>query len=73
VPSTDPAERLAGYERWLESQPLAPATRRAYRGHARRFVEFLASWPGEGSLNTPDRMTSWTVNLVVALLNNHTY
>jgi site-specific recombinase XerD len=24
------------------------STRRAYRGHARRFVEFLASWPGEG-------------------------
>lgn len=39
---------LPSYERWLESQPLAPATRRAYRGHARRFVEFLATWPGEG-------------------------
>lgn len=36
MPSTDPVERLAGYERWLESQPLAPATRRAYHGHARR-------------------------------------
>jgi integrase/recombinase XerC len=48
VPSTDPVEQLAGYEAWLESQLLAPATRRAYRGHARRFVEFLASWPGEG-------------------------
>lgn len=45
---TDPAEQLAGYEAWLETQPLAPATRRAYRGHARRFVEFLAGWPGEG-------------------------
>ena len=48
MPSTDPVEQLAGYEAWLESQLLAPATRRAYRGHARRFVEFLASWPGEG-------------------------
>ncbi|MCA1679207.1 MAG: tyrosine-type recombinase/integrase, partial [Actinobacteria bacterium] len=48
MPSTDPVEQLAGYERWLETQPLAPSTRRAYRGHARRFVEFLASWPGEG-------------------------
>ncbi|MBA3748757.1 MAG: tyrosine-type recombinase/integrase [Solirubrobacterales bacterium] len=46
--SIDPVEQLAGYERWLESQPLAMSTRRAYRGHARRFVEFLASWPGEG-------------------------
>jgi len=45
---TDPVEQLAGYERWLETQPLAVSTRRAYRGHARRFVEFLASWPGEG-------------------------
>jgi len=48
VSSTDPVEQLAGYEAWLETQPLAPATRRAYRGHARRFVEFLAGWPGEG-------------------------
>ena len=48
MPSTDPVEQLAGYERWLETQPLAVSTRRAYRGHARRFVEFLASWPGEG-------------------------
>jgi integrase/recombinase XerC len=48
VPSIDPAEQLAGYERWLETQPLAVSTRRAYRGHARRFVEFLACWPGEG-------------------------
>ena len=48
MPSTDPVEQLAGYERWLESQPLAVSTRRAYRGHARRFVEFLTSWPGEG-------------------------
>jgi len=48
VSSIDPVEQLAGYERWLESQPLAVPTRRAYRGHARRFVEFLASWPGEG-------------------------
>jgi len=48
VVSIDPAERLAGYERWLETQPLAASTRRAYRAHARRFVEFLASWPGEG-------------------------
>lgn len=32
----------------LESQPLAVSTRCAYRGHVRRFVEFLASWPGEG-------------------------
>jgi integrase/recombinase XerC len=48
VSSTDPVEQLAGYERWLETQPLAVSTRRAYRGHARRFVEFLASWPGEG-------------------------
>ena len=47
VPWTDPVEPLAGYERWLESQPLAVSTRRAYRGHVRRFVEFLASWPGE--------------------------
>lgn len=46
--STDPVGQLAGYEAWLETQPLAPATRRAYRGHARRFVEFLAVWPGEG-------------------------
>ena len=46
--SIDPVEQLAGYERWLESQPLAMSTQRAYRGHARRFVEFLASWPGEG-------------------------
>ncbi len=46
--STDAVEQLAGYEAWLEIQPLAPATRRAYRGHARRFVEFLAGWPGEG-------------------------
>lgn len=46
--STDPVEQLAGYERWLETQPLAASTRRAYRGHAGRFVEFLASWPGEG-------------------------
>ena len=46
--SIDPVEQLAGYERWLETQPLAVSTRRAYRGHARRFVEFLASWPGEG-------------------------
>lgn len=44
----DPGEQLAGYEAWLESQPLAPATRRAYRGHVRRFVEFVAFWPGEG-------------------------
>ncbi len=44
----DPVEQLAGYERWLKNQPLAVSTRRAYRGHARRFVEFLASWPGEG-------------------------
>jgi hypothetical protein len=43
VPSIDPVEQLAGYERWLETQPLAVSTRRAYRGHARRFVEFLAS------------------------------
>jgi len=48
VPSTDPVEQLGGYERWLETQPLAVSTRRAYRGHARRFVDFLASWPGEG-------------------------
>jgi len=48
VALTDPVEQLAGYERWLETQPLAVSTRRAYRGHARRFVEFLASWPGEG-------------------------
>jgi integrase/recombinase XerC len=48
VPSTDPLEQLAGYERWLETQPLAVSTRRAYRGHVRRFVEFLACWPGEG-------------------------
>jgi integrase/recombinase XerC len=48
VPSADPVEQLAGYERWLETQALAVSTRRAYRGHARRFVEFLASWPGEG-------------------------
>jgi integrase/recombinase XerC len=48
VSSIDPVEQLAGYERWLETQPLAAATRRAYRGHTRRFVEFLASWPGEG-------------------------
>jgi len=27
---------------------LAASTRRAYRGHAGRFVEFLAVWPGEG-------------------------
>ncbi len=47
VSSIDPVEQLAGYERWLETQPLAVSTRRAYRGHARRFVEFLASWPGE--------------------------
>ncbi len=46
--SIDPVEQLAGYERWLETQPLAVSTRRAYRGHARRFVEFLGSWPGEG-------------------------
>ena len=46
--STDAVEQLASYEAWLETQPLAPATRRAYRGHARRFVEFLAGWPGEG-------------------------
>ena len=44
---TDPVEQHAGYERWLESQPLAVSTRRAYRGNVRRFVEFLASWPGE--------------------------
>jgi site-specific recombinase XerD len=48
VSSIDPVEQLAGYGRWLETQPLAVSTRRAYRGHARRFVEFLASWPGEG-------------------------
>ena len=42
------AEQLERYETWLETQPLAAATRRAYRGHVRRFVEFLASWPGEG-------------------------
>jgi len=48
VPSIDPVEQLAGYERWLEIQPLAASTRRAYRGHVRRFVEFLAIWPGEG-------------------------
>lgn len=46
--STDAVEQLAGYAAWLETQPVAPATRRAYRGHVRRFVEFLASWPGEG-------------------------
>lgn len=46
--SVDPVEQLAGYERWLESQPLADSTRRAYCGHARRFVAFLAGWPGEG-------------------------
>ena len=46
--SIDPVQQLAGYELWLETQPLAASTRRAYRGHARRFVEFLASWPGEG-------------------------
>jgi len=48
VSSTDPVEQLAGYERWLETRPLAASTRRAYRGHARRFVDFLVSWPGEG-------------------------
>ena len=46
--SIDPVEQLVGYERWLETQPLAVSTRRAYRGNARRFVEFLAGWPGEG-------------------------
>ncbi len=46
--STDLVAQLAGYETWLEGQPLAASTRRAYRGHARRFVGFLASWPGEG-------------------------
>ncbi|MDQ3676344.1 MAG: tyrosine-type recombinase/integrase [Actinomycetota bacterium] len=46
--SLDPADQLAGYERWIETQPLAASTRRAYRGHVRRFVEFLACWPGEG-------------------------
>ena len=46
--AADPSEQLDGYEAWLESQPLAASTQRAYRGHVRRFVEFLASWPGEG-------------------------
>ena len=44
----DPAQQLERYETWLETQPLAAATRRVYRGHVCRFVEFLASWPGEG-------------------------
>jgi len=48
VLSIDPVEQLAGYERWLETQPLAVSTRRAYRGHVRRFVEFLACRSGEG-------------------------
>jgi integrase/recombinase XerC len=41
-------EEFAGYEAWLQNQPLAPASRRAYRGHVRRYVEFLASWSAEG-------------------------
>jgi hypothetical protein len=32
----------------LRPSPLAVSTRRAYRGHPRRFVEFLASWSREG-------------------------
>jgi len=46
--SVDPVERFAGYVEWLEHQPLAEATRRAYSGHVRRFVGFLGAWPGEG-------------------------
>ena len=46
--TTDPSEQLDCYEAWLKTQPLAASTQRAYRGHVRRFVEFLASWPGEG-------------------------
>jgi hypothetical protein len=39
VSSIDRVEQLAGYERWLETQPLAAATRRAYCADAGRFVE----------------------------------
>jgi integrase/recombinase XerC len=47
VSSTDPVEGLAGYERSLRPS-RSRSLRGARTGYARRFVEFLASWPREG-------------------------
>lgn len=37
----------AGYERWLQKQPLSENTKRTYRTRARGFFEYLAATPAE--------------------------
>jgi len=41
----DPNVPLAAYRDWLEQQPLSAHTRRAYRGRAKGFLEWLAEHP----------------------------
>ncbi len=41
----DPVQALAGYETWLEHQPLAPRTRQEYR----RWMRLFCAWLGDGA------------------------
>ncbi|HVC31872.1 MAG TPA: tyrosine-type recombinase/integrase [Chloroflexota bacterium] len=44
-PPTDPLAALADYLAWLDRQPLAPNSRRAYRGRVTHYCAYLAATP----------------------------